>query len=234
MALSPTSHGAAAAGATGPFGPTSLVGRAVGRPAFWLAVVLVIGAFPIVRALVLRLPPPPAPLGALPAFALPGPTGELVRYAPGKLPGGNDDLSGRVLVFDLLPAQDPVAGAAFGRLSELQARLHNLGEAFALVSFCSGTRPAELATLAAAHRASPRLWKLVAGQPQEISVAAEAALAASVGGTLGDVDRARLAHGSELFLVDPRGRIRLAADASDPSAFEALIREAGLVANGVH
>ncbi len=211
----------------------AVAARAVARPLFWLAAVALLAGFPIVRALRVRLPPPPPLLGAMPAFSLVDPLGQTVRFTPGAA-GAFEEISGRVWIASFLAPKEAIASPFLARLQELQDRLRNLGESFALVSFCRDATPAELAAVGRARRASPRLWKLLAGQPPELEAAAEAAFAKAVGGKLSDVDRESLTRGNSLLLVDGRGRIRGVYDGSDKLAVETLIGEVGLLANHVH
>ena len=210
-----------------------LAARAVARPLFWVVAVALFAAFPIVRAVQLRIPAPPPMLGALPAFSLPSASGQAVAFSPGAQSSFNE-LSGRVLVLDFLAPKEALASPFLARVAKLQVRLHNMGEALALVSFCRDASPAELQAIGQSRQASPRLWKLLAGQPEEIRTAVQAALRADQHGEPGATDLESLWRGNTLVLVDPQGQIRGLYDGSDPTSYETLVREVGLLANHVH
>ncbi len=206
------------------------VSRLVGSPLFWLLFVLAIASYPIVHSLRAKVPPPPRVLGQMPAFSLTDQSGHTVGFHPGGA-AGYDELGGKLWIAAFVSPKDPISSPFLATLSRLQQRVESLGADFALVAFCSGVEPAELAPVAKDHRASPRLWKLLAGAPGPVHAAVVEGLHEALHGEPGGIDLESLDRGNTLILIDRQGRIRGYYDGSDEPIVNEMLRELDQVAN---
>ena len=226
-----STEGAALGGARG-FGARvqAAVAGAVGRPLFWLAFVVIIMGFMVVRTMTLPLPPPLPILATVPEFSLTDQSGK---------PFGSGDLIGRVWVADFVFTRCPtVCPLLTDKMAALQHRARNLGDAFRLVSFSvdpAYDTPAVLAAYASAHKASPRMWEFLTGTPEAVKKTVVEGMKVAMGrDSTGPADPAEFGtifHGTHFVLVDQVLRIRGYYDSSDPEAIETLVRDIGMVAN---
>jgi cytochrome oxidase Cu insertion factor (SCO1/SenC/PrrC family) len=179
------------------------VARAVGRPAFWLLLLLVLFGAPLARGLLAGAAPAAPPvLGSFPPFSLQEDRGGAFRA---------EDVRGHVFIANLLcvhcPEQGPLAAET---MRILQHRARNLGDALRLVSFATDGDGASLAEVRRGHPSSAR-WTLARGAPAAV--------------------RALFPGGKGLLLVDGQMRIRGRYDGSGPPALDAALRDAALVLN---
>lgn len=201
--------------------------RLVGRPLFWILFIALGAAVPIVRTLLVQLPPPLPVLGTLPAFTLTDQHGQ---------PFGTAQLQGKVWIANFIFTRCPTVCPRFTeQMATLQHRGRNLGDALHLVSFSvdpTHDTPAVLLEYAQRHRASPRRWTFLTGNPDALQRTVVDGLKISLGrnGPDGD-DTLSIVHGTHFVLVDGQMRIRGYYDSSDDQATEALLRDVGLLIN---
>jgi protein SCO1/2 len=201
--------------------------RLVARPLFWLAVLAVPAAWPIVWSLATPVPPKLPVLATLPAFRLTDQAGR---------PFGSEELEGRTWVASFIFTRcDTICPAITARMARIQDRTRNLGTAFHLVSFSVDPEfdtPERLEAYARAHRASPRLWSFLTGPEAAVKEAVVGGLKVALGRERSEDGRFEgIFHGSHLVLVDQRGRVRGYYDSDDADAVDRVVRDAGLLAN---
>lgn len=200
--------------------------RLVASPLFWIAFLAVAMGWPIVRTLSTDLPPVLPVLGTVPPFAVPSQRGEVFR---------SEELRGRTWVahFIFTRCADPCLRST-ETLIKVRHRSRNLGRAFHLVTFSTDPdydTPERLAAYAQKHKASPRMWTLLSGAPKAVREAVSHAFRVSRKGAVTSAELDRLLQGSHLLLVDPWGRVRGFYDVARKEEIDALLRDAGLVAN---
>ncbi len=200
--------------------------RLVGRPAFWVVVVMVGLLLPVLNQ-VLRPPRPPLPvLGQLGAFRFTDQSGR---------PFGSDELKGYVWVASFIYTRCPtICPAITEKLGHVQKRARNISNAFKIVSFSvdpNHDTPEVLAAYAAKHKVSPRMWHLVTGSLQSIKETVEGGLKMAMGTPEGDYDFASLFHGTHLVLVDANLKIRGYYDSSEAGTVDRLLSDAAMLIN---
>jgi protein SCO1/2 len=197
-----------------------------GRPFLWVAVVLLLAAWPVVWTLSARVPPPPPMLGAVPGFQLTDQQGRSF---------GSADLSGRVWIASFIFTRCPTVCPAITReMERVQARTRSLDPAVHLVSFSVDPEhdtPARLAEYARAYHANSRRWTFLTGPTGAVRQTVEQGLRVSIGREPGDPSPAAISHGTHLVLVDGEARIRGYYDPAEPDALDRLVRDAALLAN---
>jgi protein SCO1/2 len=216
---------AAAAGAEARAAREPLVARLVGRPAFWIALVGGLFAWPIAWTVATPLPPPLPVIRAVPPFALVDQDGR---------PFGSAELAGHVWLASVVFTRCATVCPATTRVvARIQARTRNLEPVFHVVTFTADPAfdtPERLAAYARAARASPRMWTFVTGPIAEVRAAVVGGLRVSVDGAAGAGPGA-LSHGTTLLLVDGLGRIRASYDPVDADVVDRVVRDAGLLVN---
>jgi protein SCO1/2 len=204
----------------------SWLGGLVGRPAFWLAVVALGVAIPVLGQ-VLRRPAPPLPhLGALPEFRLTDQEGR---------PFGAAELRGKVWVAGFIFTRCPtICPAISARMAHLQHRARGIEERFRLVSFSvdpAYDTPERLAAYARQYRASPRMWKMLTGSFDAMKATVEEGLKIAMGSPAGEQDFASLFHGTHFVLVDADLQIRGYYDSSAAEVEDRLLHDAAMLIN---
>lgn len=204
-----------------------LVSRLVARPLFWLALLAIPAAWPLIWSLKTPVPPKLPVLATLPAFRLTDQAGR---------PFGSKELEGRAWVASFIFTRcATICPNITAKMTRIQDRTRNLGSAFHLVSFSVDPQfdtPARLQAYATAHHASPRLWSFVTGPEEEVKDAVVNGLKVAMGREKGDDGRFDgIFHGSHLVLVDQRGRVRGYYDSDDIQVVDHVTRDAGLLAN---
>jgi protein SCO1/2 len=198
----------------------------VARPLFW---VLVIGAglsFPVLNQ-VRRAATPPLPvLGTLPDFRLTDQEGQ---------PFGSTELRGYVWMAGFIFTRCPtICPAITARMGKIQKRARGIEEGFRLVSFSvdpTYDTPARLAEYARAHKARPRMWKMLTGPLGAMKSTVEEGLKIAMGTPEGEQDFASLFHGTHFVLVDRDLRIRGYYDSSAPDVEDQLLHDATMLIN---
>jgi protein SCO1/2 len=200
---------------------------AVGRPLFWILVIGVLAAWPLVWSLRTPVPPPAPILGAVPAFQLTDQDGRVF---------GSRDLAGRVWVASFIFTRcETVCPRVTAQMARVQARTRDLEPALHLVSFSVDPEhdtPARLAAYARAHRANPRMWTFLTGPAAAVQETVEKGLRVSVGRDPTDPSPAGISHGTHLVLVDGQGRLRGYYESEEPDAVDRIVRDAALLVNG--
>jgi protein SCO1/2 len=202
------------------------IGALVGRPLFWLVVVALGVAIPVVGQ-VRRAPERPLPvLGTLPDFRLTDQEGR---------PFGAADLRGRVWVAGFIFTRCPtICPAISARMARLQHRARGIEERFRLVSFSvdpAYDTPERLAAYARQYRASPRMWKMLTGPLDAVKGTVEGGLKIAMGEPVGEQDFASLFHGTHFVLVDAALRIRGYYDSSAADVEDRLLHDATMLIN---
>jgi protein SCO1/2 len=202
--------------------------RVAGNPGLWLALVALGLTVPILTR-VLRPAPPALPvLGTLPAFVLTDQDGK---------PFGSADLRGQVwvagFIFTRCPTICPVITTTMGKI---QRRARGLGQDFRLVSFSVDPgydTPERLAAYASQHQASPRSWKFVTGQFDDVkrTVVDGLKIAMADRAPRGEQDFASVMHGTHFVLVDRDGRIRGYYDSSEPEVVDRVLADSAMLIN---
>ena len=203
------------------------VSAVVGRPAFWIAAVGLLAAWPVLWSLRSPLPSPPPVLATLPPFRLTDQTGA---------PFGSAELEGKVWVASFIFTRcTTVCPAITAEMARVQDRTRNLEPAFRLVSFSmdpSFDTPERLAAYARAHRASPRLWTFLTGPEEAVRDAVVKGLKETMGREApADGNAQGILHGTHLVLVDARGRVRGYYASDAPDAVDRVVRDAALLVN---
>jgi protein SCO1/2 len=198
----------------------------VGRPQFWVLVVGVGLAIPVLGQ-VRRAPPAPLPeLGTLPEFRLTDQDGQ---------PFGAAELRGHVWVAGFIFTRCPtICPAITARMARIQHRARGIEERFRLVSFSvdpAYDTPARLAEYARAHRASPRMWKMLTGPLETMKSTVEEGLKIAMGSPAGEQDFASLFHGTHFVLVDADLRIRGYYDSTAADVEDRLLHDATMLIN---
>jgi protein SCO1/2 len=204
-----------------------VVSRLVARPVFWLALLALPAAWPVIWSLETPVPPGLPVLATLPAFRLVDQAGR---------PFGSKELEGRAWVASFIFTRcATICPSITAKMTRIQDRTRNLGSEFHLVSFSVDPEfdtPERLEAYARAHHASPRLWSFLTGPEAEVKEAVVSGLKIAVGREKSDDGRFDgIFHGSHLVLVDQRGRIRGYYDSEDRDVVERVVRDAGLLAN---
>ncbi len=197
----------------------------VGKPLFWIALVLSIASFPVTRALLNPLPPPPPVLGAVPDFSLVDQDGR---------PFAAEDLRGKVWIADFIFTRCPsICPAMTTVMSQVQHRSRNLGSAFRLVSISIDPEhdtPAALRAYAEKYAFSPRMWTFATGgSSKDIQKMVSDGFKIAAGQNGDGKDPGDIFHGSHFVLVDAAMHIRGYYDSTDKEAVDRLLRDAGLL-----
>lgn len=202
------------------------LGALVARPLFWVAVVLVGLAVPVLNQ-VLRPAPAPLPvLGTLPDFRLLDQQGQ---------PFGGAELKGYVWVAGFIFTRCPtICPAITARMAKVQHRARGIEQGFRLVSFSVDPgydTPARLDEFARRYKASPRMWKLLTGPLDQMKTTVEDGLKIAMGSPQGETDFASLFHGTHFVLVDQQLRIRGYYDSNAADVEDRLLHDATMLIN---
>jgi protein SCO1/2 len=222
-AAASASHLAPASGATPAGG--GAIGRLIARRWFWIVLLSVLFALPLLRTALRRLPPAPPALSTLPAFTMTDQLGQ---------PFGTKDLEGKVWVADFIFTSCPTACPLLTRwMSDIEQRSKRLGPELHLVSFSVDPErdsPARLAAFASTYKVDPHKWSFLTGPLAEVERAV-------IDGFKIGIDRHKTAddfweivHGEHLVLVDRHLRIRGYFEASSGGR-DQLLAALGRVAN---
>jgi protein SCO1 len=207
-------------------GTPGRVSALVSRPLFWVVVVLVGLAVPILNQ-VRRTPPAPLPvLGTLPDFRLVDEAGR---------PFGGAELRGYVWVAGFIFTRCPtICPAITTRMARIQKRARGIENGFRLVSFSVDPgydTPARLEEFGRRYKASPRMWKFLTGSIEGMKSTVEDGLKIAVGAPPGENDFASLFHGTHFVLVDRDLRIRGYYDSNAADVEDRLLHDATMLIN---
>ena len=210
----------------------NVVKAIVGRPLFWVIMVSVLFALPLVRALLRPAPPPLPLLGEIPAFSLKqaaGPEfGQLLSATD-----GTRGVRGRAWVASFLDPLDPACEPLAKRLSELQHKARNLGDFYRLMTFLpANADPTRTGDFAAAHHPNPNRWYFVFGSDHAVEDAfADGLKRGGVTMPIGNLTSKPLHDKHVVFLVDRAMRLRGFYDLNNDGGLQALTADLGLLAN---
>ncbi len=207
-------------------GPTpkgSVLSRLAGRPATWVAIVVVMFVAPFAAALSRPTPKAPQVFGTLPAYELTDSMGRTY---------GSEQLAGHVyvasFVFTSCPVQCP---KLMERMNQVQRRTKNTSGVVQLVTMSVDPEtdtPERMADYGERFGARPSRWHLLTGDYQVIEDTVVKGFKLAMGK---DADNLfQIFHSEKLVLVDGEGRIRGYYDADDPG-LDALMKDIGLVLN---
>lgn len=188
----------------------------VARPLFWVLFLAALTAWPIARSIRAerQLPQNRPVIGAVREFALVDQNGEAY---------GSNELRGVVWIAHFSSTRcRGTCGQMLDRMSNLQHRTRNLGEAFRLVTLSvdpEHDNSARMAKFAFAQRASRRLWRFLSGP------------VATVEQLLEDFQVAKGMPQTRFALVDGALQIRGFYDLSDDGSLDLLVRDLGLLVN---
>jgi protein SCO1/2 len=198
----------------------------VSRPLFWAVFVALGIGIPMVRSMTTPLPKPLPVLSTLPEFQFTNQYGQ---------PYGSKQLSGKVWIANFIFTRCPTICPVFTqKMGELQHRVRNLGPSIHLVSFSVDPEhdtPPVLLGYAQSHKASPRMWTFLTGQPEQIRSTVVDGLKISMGREGPADDLMSIFHGTHFVLVDRESRIRGYYASDDKDAVETLLRDAGMLVN---
>lgn len=201
----------------------SLVSRLAGRPATWVAIVVVMFVAPFAAALSRPTPEPPRVFGTLPAYELTDSMGRAF---------GSEELAGSVyvasFVFTSCPVQCP---KLMERMNQVQRRTKNTSGVVRLVTMSVDPEtdtPERMAEYGERFGARPSRWHLLTGDYQVIEDTVVRGFKLAMGK---DADNLfQIFHSEKLVLVDAHGRIRGYYDADD-AGLDVLMKDIGLVLN---
>ena len=202
------------------------VSAVVGRPLFWVAVVLIGLAIPVLNQVRRPATPPLPVLGTLPDFRLTDQDGQ---------PFGGAELRGRVWVAGFIFTRCPtICPAITAKMARIQHRARGIEQDFRLVSFSVDPgydTPARLTEFSRHYKASPRMWKFLTGSIDSMKGTVEDGLKIAMGTPAGDQDFASLFHGTHFVLVDRDLRIRGYYDSNAPDVEDHLLHDATMLIN---
>lgn len=202
-------------------------GGLVGTPVFWAALLALVGLVALItigvagRALHGQAAEPPAIRIPLPAFELTDQRG--ARF-------GLEQLRGRVWIADFIFTTCPtVCPKLTQRMSEIERRGRDLGDALHLVTFTvdpENDTPAVLAAYAASQRLPLERWTFLTGPLDQIESTVLDGFKIAMGKKESSPGLFSIFHGERLVLVDQQGAIRGYYEAND-DGIEAILRDAG-------
>ena len=205
----------------------SLFARIIGNPLFWWVAVGLLFGVPLGRSLTRKLPAALPVLGEIPSFQT-----TFVAGPHAGEPFNDFELRGRVWVATFIDPTDPACDRLAEGLEKFQRRARNLGDSWRVISFTpSGVDANGARSFFERHHPNPFRWYFMAvGAPVE--TAATQALyrsgaVAPVGTRGSDV-----VHSKHLVaLVDRNRRIRGYYDIESTPGLDAILSDAGLLAN---
>lgn len=194
-----------------------LASRLADKPIFWLAFVVVMFTWPILRSIHAErdLPRDRPVLAAVRPFTLRDQNGDEL---------GPAELRGRIWVasFNAVECEPRCAEAerTMKAMAQVRHRTRNLGDAIRLVTFMVDLEHAtaeQMSELLATHRAHHGAWRFVSGAP------------ARMGEVLHDFQVVAGAPQSRVALVDGSLQIRGYYDLTDEAALALLLRDVSLL-----
>ena len=192
----------------------------LGRPIFWVAVVGLLVAVPIVRAVRAPHAEPLPKLGQVPTFSLKDEQGS---------PFGTDQLKGKVWVANFIFTRCPTACPLFtAKMAAVASKSGGLADRFHLVSLTVDPEydtPERLKAYGREHRANPRQWSFLSGSQDDLKKLIVDGLRQPMDRGADD-DLMSYVHGGYFVLVDTQNEIRGYYGFNDEGATEAVARDA--------
>jgi len=206
---------------------TPLIARLVGRPLFWWITIGLLFGLPLGRSLMRQLPPAQPILGAIPPFHS--------AYLAGTHAGqafDDSELRGRVWIATFLDPTDPACETLADSLFTLQRRARNLGDGYRVLSFVpSGAERQSVESFAERHHPNPFRWYFLSVSDPVETAAAHALYRSGAIAPVGPIGSG-VVHGKHLAaLIDRQGRIRGFYDLQLKAGMDAILSDAGLLAN---
>lgn len=201
--------------------------RAVGSPWFWIALVLLIASWPIVRAARLEMPKMPATYFQVPPFELTDHTGRQF---------GSQNLQGRIWIANFVfTSCRTICPELTQRMSKLQRRVKAMGDTVMLVSFSVDPErdtPEVLAEYAKKYRANPRRWRFLTGSYAQLEslVVQGFKMPMDPGTSSAAPSLIEITHGSRFMLIDTYGRVRGFYEPTD-EALDQMMEDLSVIAN---
>ncbi|MDZ4694417.1 MAG: SCO family protein [Deltaproteobacteria bacterium] len=200
--------------------------RLVARPAFWLFVVSLGFAVPLVSRFTQPTLPPLPVLGTLSSFSLLDEDGTAF---------GTNQLTGKVWVAGFIFTRCPtICPAITTTMGKIQKRARGISNEFRLVSFSvdpAFDTPEVLRQYATRYKASPRMWRFLTGPLGDIKATVVDGLKIAMGEPEGEQDFESIFHGTHFVLVDRQMRVRAYHDSSDPNVVDNVLRDAAMLLN---
>jgi len=216
----------------------TLFERLAGSPWFWTAWVVVIAAFPIIRAMRATVPDPLPIYKQLPEFTFLDQYGEIYgnqAIAPDDQTG-RQSLRNKVWVANFIFTRCTTVCPIFTKeMFEIQTRTKQLIDAFHMVSFTVDPEydsPEVLLAYAKKNRVSPRMWSFLTGDLEQIkSTVVEGFHIHMAAGDGATGDHSSLMHGSHFVLVDYQSRIRGYYKSDEKGVVDRLLRDVNILLN---
>lgn len=197
----------------------------MGRPLFWVTLVALVSLVSIGRAVRDGAPEAPTLRIPLPAFEMTDQRGE--RF-------GLEKLRGKVWIADFIFTTCPtVCPKLTQRMTEIQRRGRNLGDALHLVTFTvdpENDTPEVLAVYAATHHLNQHRWTFLTGPLGDVETTVVKGFKIAMGKEEASPGIFSIFHGERLVLVDQGGVIRGYYEADDEGLTK-ILRDAGILAN---
>jgi protein SCO1/2 len=196
------------------------------KPLFWIGLVGILFAIPIVRTVAAPAPEPLPVLAEIPDFDFVDQEGQ---------PFGTGSLRGKVWVADFIFTRCPtICPMITERMQVVQKRTKNLGPSFHMVSFSVDPEydtPEVLRAYARGHKVNRVRWSFVTGPFDELKNHVESGMKIAMGREKPDEPIPSVTHGTHFVLVDTQMKIRGFYDSSDDQKMAQLIRDIGLLLN---
>jgi len=200
--------------------------RLVARPAFWLLVVSLGFAVPLISRFTAPTIPPLPVLGKLKSFSLQDQDGAAF---------GTQELTGKVWVAGFIFTRCPtICPAITTTMGKIQKRARGISNEFRLVSFSvdpTFDKPEVLRQYATRYAASPRMWRFLTGSIDDIKSTVVDGLKIAMGEPQGEQDFESIFHGTHFVLVDRQMRVRAYHDSTDPNVVDNVLRDAAMLLN---
>ena len=199
----------------------------VARPLFWVMLIITIMAAVTWNSFRLHKMPDPLPnLGKVENFEL------LDQYG---LPFGSSDLENKAWVANFISTRGPAScPESIAKMAEIQHRVRGLSTGFRLITFTVDPEfdiPEKLLAQAKEYRASPNLWRFLAGPIDPIKTVAASGLKTSMNKDASTEKLEGLFNGTYYVLVDRNMEIRAYFDLNDGDVVDQVVRTAGILAN---
>ena len=196
-------------------------------PWFWAIFCSFFFAYPILRSVNRKLPPPKPALYQLPSYQL------LNQY--GK-PFGSQDLKGKFYIANFFFSSCPTTcPKLMEKMQTIQHRVRGLGTNVALVSLSvdpNTDRPQKLFKVSRKYHANPHIWYFLTGETDQVRDLIVSGFKLSMGDSQvqGQGPFYDIAHSEKLVLVDFQGNIR-GFYSSDKAGINQLMIDLGLLVN---
>ena len=206
--------------------PEHPIRRLVGQPVFWAALVGLVFAGNILRAVTTEVPDPPPVLGIVPEFTLTDQSDEAY---------GSEQLENKIWVANFIFTRCATICPVFSaEMATLQKRTNKAANGLQLVSFSVDPEydtPARLNEYAKRYSANPWYWHFLTGPTEQVRTVVIDGLKTFMGDAA-EVDAPdALMHGSHFVLVDPSMNIRGFYQVDDEKTVDRLLLDIQLVIN---